>query len=239
MFWFCKRKKVVVDAFTPHESVKNEYPIDVASKFLPQWWKDAQPSYLVDDLAPHPTIKSCPGIIDLYSKGFMIPLWTDVVIEVQPEIFRWQAADERAVLSSHTPEQWNMFVDSHQFAHLKLSNTWSIRTKENINWVFMAPYWNQNPADIYSTPPGIVNSYYTYMPLNIQLMISRKALGMFNLHAGDPIAHVIPMTDKDIQIKTHVIDQKDWDKYYAHPGIGKSRWLNSYKHAIKKCPFHG
>lgn len=234
MFFF-KKKEIIVDAFTRNESIAQQYPLAKASSFIPEWWKQTPKSYTVDDLYEMPTVKTCPGILDLYKKGFMMPLWTDIAFNVNEDMYRWQSADMSSELSIHDHRQWDLFADKNKFGHLKIMSEWSIRTNKNINWMFAEPYWNKKLDAKYTISPGIINAYHTNMPLNVQMMIDKRSEYKFQLIAGEPIAHLIPLSENDIKIVTHVVDEKDWKKYTV---INRSKFLNGYNNTIKKCPFH-
>lgn len=235
MLFFIKNKKIVVDAFTRHEAIASQYAIKKASAFIPEWWKNAEKSYMADDLYKMPTIRTCPGILDLYKKGFMIPIWTDIAFKVSDNNYQWQCADRATEISIHDSKQWEAFADADKFGHLKIMSEWSIRTNKNVDWLFTEPYWNTGIDKKYSISPGVLNAYHTNMPLNIQMMIDKSSDYRFDITAGEPLVHMIPLSDKEIEIKTHVVSDSDWKKYSV---IHRSKFLNGYNNTIKKCPFH-
>jgi hypothetical protein len=253
MFWF-KRKEIVVDLFTPFQSVADEYPIELTRKFTPKWFKGAKPSYLVDDFKPHPTLKGCTGMLDLWQKGFIIPLWTDCVVKVNKvnqEVgagdFEWQTADSRTTPISHHHNQWSMFADPKKHGHFKFGDCWAMKTKEDIKWHWSAPYWHQGLDLDYTTPPAIINGYDTSMTLNVQLMLKVDKPKVIEFTAGDPMVQMIPLSDRNIKIKTHVVDHQEFINLTSEAsGIGVSKFINGYKSSVKntkkrkesKCPFH-
>ena len=253
MFWF-KRKEIVVDLFTPFQSVADEYPIELTRNFTPKWFKGAKPSYLVDDFKPHPTLKGCAGMLDLWQKGFIIPLWTDCVVKVNEvnqedgdASFEWQTADTRTTPIAHHHNQWSMFANPKKHAHFKFGDCWAMKTKENIKWHWSAPYWHQGLDLDYTTPPALLNGYDTSMTLNIQLMLKVDKPKVIEFTAGDPMVQMIPLSDRNIKIKTHVVDHKEFINLASEAtGIGLSKFVNGYKTSVKntkkrkksKCPFH-
>lgn len=236
MIFIFKKKKLVVDAFTRHQLLIDQLPIDHARNYMPSWWKSAPNSFLVDNFVPHATIKSCVGVLDMYKLGLIMPLWTDIAFKIEPDgSYFWQCADRMTELSAHNPEQWNMFADPNKFGHVKIESEWVLKTRENVDWMFMQPYWNMGLEQPYTISTGIFNSYYTQLPLNVQMMIDKRTPRNFSMKSGSALAHIIPITDKEIEVRHHLVDLPDWIKYTV---VHKTRFLNGYKHRIKGCPFH-
>lgn len=253
MFWF-KRKEIVVDVFTPFQSVADEYPIELTRKFTPKWFKGAKSVYIEDGYKPHPTLKGCSGMLDLWQKGFIIPLWTDCVVKVNEQkegdkagSFAWQTADTRTTPIAHHSNQWDMFADPKKYGHFKFGNCWAMKTKENIKWHWSAPYWHQGLDVDYTTPPALINAYDTSMTLNVQLMLKIDKPKVIEFTAGDPMVQMVPLSDRNIKLKTHVVGYEEFMLLSGEAsGIGVGKFVNGYKTSVKnikkrkesKCPFH-
>ena len=72
-FWF-KKKKVVLECFTDNDIAFNYAKIERMDKFFPEWWKKTK-KYSDKGI---PTIKGCVGFIDYYKKGITIPSWNRI-----------------------------------------------------------------------------------------------------------------------------------------------------------------
>ena len=243
MFIFSRNKKVVVDAYTRHEDIRTSYPIETSAKFLPEWWVKAPSSITLDGYVPSPTLKTCSGLTDLYTKGLILPLWTDIAIKVESnKSYSWRCADETSSISVHAEHQWDMFADPTKYGHLKIACEWAVSTKENIDWVLMAPYWNTTLSEPYSIPPGIVNGFYKPVPLQTQLMLDISTPTSFMLTAGTPLVQIIPLTEKRIDLRRHVVSEEE---FYKLTNYRKAKFIHRHKHNIKmqsetnkpKCPF--
>lgn len=233
--FFLRSKEIVVDAFTRYEDILKDFPLSNASEFIPEWWKNTPKSELVDDLYESPTLRTCSGVLDLFKKGLIMPLWTDIAVAVKDGEYRWQCADRNTELSIHPSYQWNKFADSEKFGHLKLNSQWVIKTKENIDWMFLEPTWHLGMDKKYTITQGIINAHYVGMPINTQIMVDISADTKFMLKAGQPIAHIIPLSDKKIKVVRHVVDDKEWAK---QADFRRTTFTNSYHNKVKKCPFH-
>jgi hypothetical protein len=237
MFIF-KKRKIVVDAYTDIDIIAHSYKVAPAAQFIPEWWRMTDKRTLDKGFIPAPTIRTCTGILDLYATGIMVPLWTDIALSIGPDDISWQCADMATEITTHDSSQWDKFADPMMFGHLKITSKWVLRTKENINWVFQEPYWNKQIGSPISTPPGVINFHHTAFATNIQLMVDKSTPQNVLLEAGTPIAHLIPLSDRPIEVVTHLVSTEELRKIEALP---RTKFINGYKHRINqgvKCPFH-
>lgn len=238
MFWF-KRKKIVVDAFVKEHKYIKYAPIDKASKFFPQWFKDTPSTHQSNLIFPTTTIRLCNGVIDMYKAGLMLPLWTDIAVQVENKILQSVASDGETFITMHDPEQWKTFVNPQDFGHMKIESPWALHTKEDIQWIFQKPFWSSQPEDPIIITPGVINYKYQ-SATNINIFVNLKTNFNKILQFKEPIIQIIPLTEKEIIIKHQVVNQQEWNKYkIPHPSF-----INSYKKSIdsekankKKCPF--
>lgn len=233
---FIKRSKVVVDCLTSNESAMEYFPIAPTKKFLPEWWKQCPSKYIAgfSDVA---TIKKCNGIHDHFDQGFILPLWSDLNFNVRGDVFEWQFSDRQSIIEPHTPEQWKYFADPAKFGHMKLISPWHLKTKANIKFLFLNPAWHlpiEKPFEILSATVSFKFQHAT----NINLMLSLMQDTVVNLKAGQPMAHIVPITEKEIILKHHLVDESDL------PQVTQFSFTNLYQkrkaHQIakeKSCPF--
>lgn len=241
VFLFFKRKKIVIDCFTTNPNAANIFPIDKSNKFYPEWWKKVPPT--VQETAKNgikfdtATIRSCSGFIDLYNQSITIPLWADLIIETTEFKFNWVSPDSSFLITGHLTQQYASEDEILNFYHAKIISPWRFEEKTGVSFVFMDPFWNNRDyLGKYYTPPGIVEYKYNHSTeINI---FAPKHLSRIEIKAGSPMAHIIPMSDNEIIIKTHLINQEEYNKKYpANIWTNKHRYLKE-KHILeKKCPF--
>lgn len=244
---FSKRSKIVVDAFTANPMAHDYAPIDYAAKFLPKWWRDLPttapmltPSGL---LVEQSTMKHCKGMTDLYQNSLMIPLWSDLAITTVAD-GRWgtQWSDTSQFSSNilqHPPVQFGEM--SPNDIHIKIVSPWIMSEKTGVNFLFTAPTWN-NPNPFLRALPGVMNYKYQHST-NINLL-AVKADASTILKHGEPLIHLIPMCDDRITVKTHLIDQREFERLSVRTA-GTFTFKNLYQSRKKindsegkKCPFH-
>lgn len=250
MTFFFKRNKIVLDCFTDRADVLKFSPIELASKHYPTWWKQLPKSYntqnpaLNNTLGAQPTMKGCPGLIETFQHGIIMPLWSDVVFHITDKECHWQFSDHMTTAQSHEPQQWAGFLPAHTgYFHVKIDSPWLFKTKEDIPWTYNQPTWNLNSIDSYTILPGVV-SYKYQTTTNINMFIHPKFDHKFLIEAGQPIAHLIPITEKEIVIKNHLLSEDEYKKIRATYGITNKfeknlAWHKKMidKHEKPKCPF--
>jgi hypothetical protein len=246
MFFFNK-SKIVVDCFTPFSTVYDFYKIDVASKFFPKEIQEIE-KYYIDSTnnfnikQEHGTIKTCVALQELYRNGAIIPLWTDVIFEPK------QAANRESALAMVTPPFTYQTHDRKQYTglfdnsiHLKLNSPWKLVEKSGVKFSWQAPVYNLHKnIQQFTILPGIVT--YDYQTITHVNMFINAESDRFILNAGTPMVHMIPLTDKKVVYKHHLVDEDEWTKIgipYEFSKILPGRY-NRYVAESKKtskCPF--
>lgn len=218
MFSILKRKYIDVFCYTDNVNAYEYFPVSQAREFIPQWWKDIPNTVYDEDNSYHTkgfirhTMKRCPGIIEYYKKGLMIPLWSDIEIIIDRHIndtgLSIAVADESTEVESHPDYQKGHFLSSGDWYHTKLVSPWLIETREPLDFLCLQPHWNFNDLnkDIL-IPNGYINFYKGNCASNIQMFINQSTDRVINIDAGTPILHLVPLTEK--KIKVHAIyDEK-------------------------------
>jgi hypothetical protein len=241
MFLF-KKKKIILDCFTYNSSAYEYGKIERASKFYPDWWKNTpKENPNKPPIGISTTNKTCPGFIENYQYGVMLPLWTDLTISVNgtEKSYRWQYADMESRIEIHGGAQWDTYADPNTHIHLKIITPWLIKCKEDVPFMYMRPYWNYQPFSSISVPTGIVNYKYQH-GTNFNMYINTTLDAHIELKHGDPLAHMIPIDNREVTIHNHLIDNKEYDKIFA-----KLKFNGNYNRVKKlmqekesKCPFH-
>lgn len=244
MFFFFKRKTIVVDCFTTSPSAAGVAPIEKTAKFIPDWFKNLPSTIEAENKyglkIPFSTIKSCPGFLDLYKQGFIIPLWSDFIIETNNDAWRLQFANIKYNVESHHSNQ--LSSDFYEYHHVKLISPWTFREKTGVNFIFMNPMWNQvnNWKDYYIVPGNINFKYQNSSNVN---MFFPKVESKLHLKVNTPLIHVIPLSDHKIDIKIHIISEADHEKTFAKyqdPCTFLKKYYynkNIIDETEKKCPF--
>ena len=238
MIFIFKRKKIILDCFTYSDSVFNLYPIGKASNFFPEWFKKMPKEY-PEKFYTQSTLKKCPGFIDNFKNGFIIPLWSDLSIIInENKTYEWQFADYKTKIDYHDPRQWNSFANNNDFFQMKIEGMWRIKTKNDIKFMWSNPFWNHPLNKGFEICPGVVDFKYQH-GTNINLFLDYKPKKIFINH-NTPMVHLFPLSEKEIVLKKHLIS---FDEFAYFSSINtfqdilkKTKIILNNKE--KKCPFN-
>jgi hypothetical protein len=213
MFLF-KKKKITVDAFTTNDHAHNFFPVEKASSFIPKWLANTPAHYTIANehgaVFKNPTIKRCVGLQDIYKQGLIIPLWSDAALTVKANgDYAWMFADQNTSAQAHPRQQYSNGFDN--LLHLKILSPWMFREKTGVNFVWTQPTWNMlDLIHNISIPPAVIN--YKYQIGTHINMLFPKVAGNIELFAGQPMAHIIPLSDSYLEVKTHIISDQEKQK---------------------------
>lgn len=210
-----KKSKIVLDCFTKLNVAYELSPISKADKYFPDWWKRIpQATYSNDimDNIPVSTMKHCTGLIDYFRQGFVLPLWCDLILKTTNNGISYQFADQVSQIISHSPVQFNNSFPNH--IHVKIVSPWYVKSNSNINFHCSSPFWNLFPmkdfVDNFHIVPGVVN-LNNFTEFNVNAFLAKKDHSYF-LNHNTPIYYFYPNTDKQVELKTHLIDDVEYRK---------------------------
>ena len=248
MFFWNKPSVITVDCFTYLESVILNYPIASASKFYPESIKSV-PAAINAKVTNNPnsnlttdveTVRHCHGLNALYSSGIVLPAWDTFDVEMYGDN-SFLINPPGSIKGDYHP-RWqygnSLYGDS---SHIKLISPWFIKEKTGVKFIWMHPTWNRSDtATDISILPAIVD-YKKQNVTHINAFIKNGSIVSFK--AGEPLVHMIPMSEKKIKINIHLVSHEEYKKneetYYSHMRLKNHRNLiypNLFKRK-KKCPF--
>jgi len=241
MIFLFKKPKLVIDCFTDRPDVFNFSKIDYAHKFYPEWWKQTPKSFM-NTFYKMSTIKKCRGLIDTYKYGAMVPLWSDLAITVKNKQYQWQFSDFKTLGNIHSPEQWNTYIDPTNYGHLKINSPWYINCKRDTKFYWTIPFWNHAIDIPYHVMPGMLDFKYNHN-VHINIMVNLQKDFMHTIKAYTPMAHMIPVSDKELVIKHHLVSNEEFNNLFD--GNITTTFRNRYqthKNNVNKqeskCPFN-
>lgn len=214
MIIWSRKKQIHVDCFAPSETIVSDNPIDVASNFIPSWWKGLSPSYTIR--TEHgvecqlPTMKGCLGFIDLYTSGLIVPLWSDLNFKVENGRFAYQFASNYSKIEHHSKEQHNSYKNH---VHFKIVAPWLIKEKTGVKFLLTSCVWSVlEHAPKLSIVNGVM-SFDINQACNINgFAMSEKNAYQYNLKAGMPLMHMIPISEKEVIPHVHAVSLEEWER---------------------------
>jgi hypothetical protein len=197
-----------------------------AKHFIPKWFKDI-PSSQVG------TVKSCPSFPDYFSQGYVLPMWTDVKLNIKGDRWSWKTPLDMITWDVHNNDQ---FLD-HVSASFNGSDSQFV-FKANCPWrIITPPGWSVLQLPLFyhfnkdfSVLPGVIDT-------DIHNEINQQVLYHGNeeevkINLGDPFALYIPFKRSN-NIKHEVryrseeekkdFDRKDLDLVLSFKPTGRYR----------------
>ena len=203
---------------------------------------------------PLPTVKRCTGINELYNHGAIIPFWTDAIFQPKDSISgksNLVQVDDvfEASVALHPREQFTGLFPNH--LHVKFAGAWNLVEKQGIKFVWLPAAYNLNvELDNFLLPPAI--TFYDYQCQTNVNMFVRKDAPDFILRAGTPLIQIIPLTERPVEYKCHLVSIEEWRKKNTIPlnfptilGTRNNRYFKWKAESEKldkmeesgKCPF--
>lgn len=237
MFLF-KNRKIHVDCFTNIGIYATDNPIQKASEFIPNWWKNLKATVDLKDsngiVIPAPTMKSCMGFIDLYRSGFIIPMWSDLYFKIENNNFSYQFSSKMGSIAHHSPFQYN-YAYKH-LVHFKIEVPWFFKEKTGVKFSVSSCIWTMlEKMPKISLLSGVVD--FKYQPsCNINGFSSLENQPyQYNIEAGTPMLHLIPFSEKEVVPHIHTLSIEEYQKMLHRMQPYKSlRWGLSRKKLLKQ-----
>lgn len=236
------QKPIDIQLFTDNEMVFKFCRPQKAAHFVPEWWKKMPKRFSNDggEQRSHntfSTMRTCPGLADLYARGFIQPLWSDLRVDIMPDgDFRYQFADGLSRAQAHGPGQMvgNPILQTH--THLKLENPWFGKEVSGAKLLLLPPIWDGFGVEDICIPHGVI-SFERYMSLNVNMFFKRLTeTTTYELNFGQPIAHFVPLSDRPVKLRYELISKEERVRLLAQVGMGFF-FENRFKKAAKLCPY--
>jgi hypothetical protein len=239
--FFFKQKPVVLDAFTSRADVLATSKMVKGTHFLPDWWKRLPKDGVWEPTAmfPSTTMRNCVGLFEFYTKSIVLPMWSDLAINLpggNDSSYTWQFADYKSSADVHGKEQHKGFLESNRYAHLKIYSPWSVKCKEDISFLSCNPFWNnQQPEEIIITP-GVSNFKYQHST-NAQLFLVRgEQTKTLMIRHGNPLLMLFPLTERPVKIRHHLVTEEELKRIHIPIVSFVKNYFASKK--VRSCPYN-
>ena len=228
-----KQNDNTLHCYTVNPAVNEFGEIEMAKKCLPSWWKELPSTFPHKPYSfPHrlysnnifssfkstiTTAKYCPAIQGLFGAGIIIKAWCDIKIFVSPEGYVDSIQKEDRMNIQRPPGSFHPYKQRAGFlpnmAHWKIHSPWSFKTNKNRRFFWNGAYW-WNPYLIENNihiVPGFID-YYTQGGTEINMMLPIKDKSYeIDIKYGDTLIHLFPIDNNPLNIKTHLITDKEFD----------------------------
>ena len=224
-------------------------PIKPAAAYFPQWFKDMDEYFekpaghqfkpnnrnmfgKVGDIAKNfytSTVKRCPAVIDYLSSGYIIPYWTDTLIQRNDDYLEVDSKDFPISVSSYDADQvYKMPISETDYKHpLKFASAWYFYTPKGWSTLFIAPYYQFEKR--FTVLPAVVETD-KWHEVNFPTIIHDKE---FMIKQGTPFIQAIPFKRSKFKFSMSMLT--DDDKYHldSNTTFLNSNFKGGYRKATK------
>ena len=175
-----------------------------ASQMIPEWFTKLKMDLARPEHKPYPimgellkkwsshTIKKCPAVVDYFSEGYIIPLWSDMLIQRRGQDFHFETNHDQGIGSTiefHDEAQFGTYPFKRKDLRkaVKFTSPWFFYTPPGWSMLFMPPLLH--PNDDFTLFPGIVETD-SFHQVNFPGVWHSE--GDRILQRGSAFLHVIP-----------------------------------------------
>jgi hypothetical protein len=250
--FFRKNSPIVLNCYTHRQELIDAFPVSHTQKHIPKWWKNLPKTGTSKNGEIHsPTMRTCTGFVDYYTNGFTIPLWTDLLFTVNEKAkslsdgVSWQNADDTTRFDVHPAYQRGSYLPEDKYQHLKLLSPWLIECKEDVKFVQTGNTWAfDDPAEVLIPPAILGYNYQASSHINMFLVYSQELKKIY-IPAGTAMVNIVPMSDRPLVIKHHLLSKQDFEskeralnyKPSFLGSVGKMMKFKKEASTKSKCPF--
>jgi len=220
---FNKNKKPMVDFVTsiPGLTTIEECLPKSAQSYIPDWWKKipTQTNEVVWGQGITGNVKVCPSFADYFTRGFIIPMWTDCHLYYNSDTkeYKWASSDSKFSFGSHGNSQYidyvdHKFLNKNSFFIFKLLLPWQVFTPKGYSLYQFPTFFHFN--EDFSVVPGVRDTD-SYHQINMQIIIHSDKKEIF-IPRGTPLAQYIPFKRDKIDFNVRQANKKDLFKIDSH-----------------------
>lgn len=236
-------KPIKLVCYTDNAAVFRYARLAKTSAYKPDWYKELPLDAGMNGLEVLKNMKLCSGFNDLFSKGFVLPMWSECNIRVGVEgdtDYDWQYTDLISGAEEHPQFQRGKWLPDDQYSHIKVISPWEVCCDESIDFLLTPIPWVSDRPEEFVVLSGILNFHYTNQ-INTNIMIKRTSEErIIRLDFGVPLAQFVPLSDRPIEIDARLVDSLELQKIRSANTrlVGKGQ---HYSHKRNKhdhgCPF--
>lgn len=177
-----------------------------AKHFIPKWFKD-----IPTGITNTATVKQCPSFPDYFSQGYIVPMWTDSILNYKDSSWEWITPSSNFSWENHNNPQFIDHVDSSfngiggKFV-FKTVCPWKVVTPPGWSVLQLPLFYHFNKE--WSIMPGIIDTDI-YHDINQQVLYHSDKPSI-KIKKGDPFALYVPFKrDNVLELSVREKTEKD------------------------------
>jgi hypothetical protein len=206
--FFFKKTTVHIDIFTFFPGIIELFPIKDAEEMIPKWFKEVPTTVKSPSGSSVATVRTCPGMSELFKEGIIIPNWCDLYLNWSKGSLYTEPSD---MTESHPDWQWNKSTVFNEYHHLKIGSPWKFKEKTGSKFMMTNAWWNK-PGVKHFVPNGLLEFKYQHSA-NINMWIPKSGFPQdYTIPAGEPMCQLVNLDGKKIKFHMHYSNPTKFDK---------------------------
>jgi hypothetical protein len=214
---------------------------DVASRFLPNWYKKTPPLINNGAIAQGflgSTVKKCMPIFDLLSAGYVITAPCDIHIDAtNPERLEWSIpagliSFQGDMFATHAPEQYEHMPINKDIYHkqlLRIFPFWAVGTPKGYSTIFLQPPYPDQTA--LTALQAIVDTDNFVTDGHLSFWVKKDFKGI--IKQGTPLIQIIPF--KREAWGKEFVSPEESSKIFNKQRISlRATFSNAYKNLLRQ-----
>lgn len=250
MIFIFKHRPINLDLFTYRQMIFDAAKPKPAVQFLPSWWKELKTSLpLPNSLFPTATMRRCMGFVDYYKHGFIQPLWSDFVCrtgKIGDPFYEAAFSDNTSHVSQHPELLRGTHMPDTHYCHIKMTNPWAAKCKEDVYWMWEQPTWGYNNPNMSVLLPGVIEYKYQYS-MNVNIMFARtRERAEHKMFFQQPLVHMTPLSERPFKLHYHMVAREEFDRLMQGEKLSNIDRYREYRRVREseelgesKCPVTG
>jgi len=180
-----------------------------ATRFIPDWFKEL-PNY------PNPkdpkTVKKCPSFPDLFSSAYVIPMWSDTILNYSKTTDQWryESPTDVAEWTIHGRQQFLDFTEASLFGKeasivFKAKCPWYLITPPGYSVLQLPMFYHFN--NDWSVLPGIIDTDIHH-EINQQVLYHGDDKDVY-IPRGTPFVMYLPYKRENYDLVVSQINEKE------------------------------
>jgi hypothetical protein len=230
---------------TEYSGLEELAPIQPASNFIPQWFKD-MPTHMEfpagERMQPNhsnnfgkmgkiaekfygSTMKRCPAVIDFITEGYIMPYWGDTLIQRDAMSLEADSKHWPKHISFHDAKQIPTYpLKEGDFPHaVKFHSPWYFYTPKNYSLLFIQPFYQRETR--FTVLPAIVHTD-KWHEVNFPAIIHDDE---FTITQGTPFIQIIPFKRSKLSMVMEYLTQKDKNRLDANNLYVSTNFIGGYR----------
>jgi hypothetical protein len=217
-----------------------------ASQMIPEWFTKLRMDLPRPDHKPFPvmgellkkwsshTIKKCPAVVDYFAEGYIIPLWSDILIQRHGDDFHFETNHDQGIGSTiefHDESQFSTYPFKRKDLRraVKFTSPWFFHTPPGWSMLFIPPLLH--PNNDFTLFPGIVETD-SFHQVNFPGVWHSE--GDRILQRGSAFLHVIPFKRTKHKLSVEQFMPEDYQNNTDESFRLRSKMTNGYRDITRR-----